>query len=58
MNIFVFAVSLGLGPLEKFVIVFSGITFVVTFGIASAKGDQKGMIESMLAKPINQNKKK
>ena len=44
----VFAVALNLSPLEIVVIAFTMIFFVVTFGIASAKGEYKDLITTTL----------
>ncbi len=52
----VFAVAIGLGPIGWSVAIISGLGFVIMFGIASAKGDFKGVIESSLAKPANKRK--
>tara|TARA_B100000700_G_C14522999_1_gene613969 strand:- start:380 stop:562 length:183 start_codon:yes stop_codon:yes gene_type:complete len=43
-----FSVALGLGNLEIALITISSISFIVMFGIASAKGDYQGLIKSTL----------
>ncbi len=57
MFLFDFAVAVDLGPVGWSVAVFSSLAFIVMFMIASIKGDQKGMIESMLSKSIDKNKR-
>ena len=43
-----FATDLNLSPLSLGVIVFSAISFVVMFGISSAKGDYNDLIKTTL----------
>ena len=56
--IHVFAVSLELNPIEIAAIVISGLGFVVMFGIASAKGDFQGLIQTTLANDAANRKSK
>ncbi|WP_320677156.1 hypothetical protein [Prochlorococcus sp. MIT 1300] len=48
MNLF-FSVALALSPLEVTVIVISGMSFLVMFGIASAKGGFQDLVKTTLA---------
>ena len=55
----IFSTSLGLTPLTTSVIVISGISFVLMFGIASAKGGFQDLVKTTLendAKHRDQNK--
>tara|TARA_Y100001968_G_C18968040_1_gene530932 strand:- start:286 stop:462 length:177 start_codon:yes stop_codon:yes gene_type:complete len=45
---YLFAVSLGLSPIEIAAISISTIGFIAMFGIASAKGDFQGLIKTTL----------
>ncbi len=51
-----FSVSIGLSPAGWLTAGFSGLAFIVMFGIVSVKGDYKGVIESSLAKPLDKEK--
>ena len=56
---YLFAVSLGLGPIEIAVISISAIGFIAMFGIASAKGDFQGLIKTTLENDAtNRNQRK
>ena len=52
-----FAIALGLGPIEVAAILISGISFIVMFGIASAKGDFEGIVKTTLDNDKAQRKK-
>ena len=45
---YLFGIELGLNSLEISAAVFSGLAFVIMFGIASAKGDYQGLIKTTL----------
>ena len=57
-----FGIALDLGPIAWIVTIVSGLAFIVMFGISSAKGDYKGIIDSTIGKKIdlkdNGNRKK
>tara|TARA_Y100001968_G_scaffold189403_1_gene173599 strand:- start:399 stop:581 length:183 start_codon:yes stop_codon:yes gene_type:complete len=56
---FPFAIALRLNPIEITAAVFSGIAFLVMFGVASAKGDFQGLIKSTLENDeANRNRRK
>ena len=56
---FPFAIALQLNPIEITAGVFSGIAFLVMFGVASAKGDFQGLIKSTLENDeANRNRRK
>tara|TARA_B100000700_G_C14787462_1_gene734212 strand:+ start:191 stop:364 length:174 start_codon:yes stop_codon:yes gene_type:complete len=42
------AIALGLGPVGISAAVFSGLAFLIMFGIASAKGDFQGLVKTTL----------
>ena len=43
-----FAVALNLSPVQTFIIIFAGVSFVLAFAVSSAKGDYQGLIDSTL----------
>tara|TARA_B100000700_G_C14389160_1_gene553991 strand:- start:62 stop:277 length:216 start_codon:yes stop_codon:yes gene_type:complete len=54
-----FAIALDLGVLGWTATIFSGLAFVVMFGIASASGDYQGIIDDALkTKSYNEKPKK
>ena len=58
INYQLFAVDLGLNPIEQVLIVFCIIAFFVMFGIASSKGDYQGLIKTTLANDQRNRDKK
>ena len=53
----IFAVDLALSPLSVGAIVVSGISFVVMFGIASAKGGYQDLVKTTLDNDAAQREK-
>lgn len=53
-----FAIALGLGNLQIAVILISGVSFLLMFGIASAKGDFQGLVKTTLENDEYQRKRK
>ncbi len=47
MHIF-FSVALGLGAIEKSMIILTGLGFLIMFGYSSAKGNYQDLIKSTL----------
>ena len=54
----IFAVDLNLSPVSIAAIVISGISFIIMFGIASAKGGYQELVETTLRNDAEQRKKR
>ena len=53
-----FAIALGLDGVQIAVILISGISFLLMFGIASAKGDFQGLVKTTLENDESQRRRK
>tara|TARA_Y100001968_G_C19397598_1_gene739217 strand:+ start:84 stop:257 length:174 start_codon:yes stop_codon:yes gene_type:complete len=53
-----FATELNLSPLSIGAIVFSGLAFIIMFGISSAKGGYKDLIDTTLENDARQREQK